>query len=69
MYFIKLTIISLPQHLNVQDLVWQIFSEFITSEKKIGPDIAVVLIAHRTPHLTSFGSTLCVSVLLLDVIL
>jgi hypothetical protein len=69
MYFIKLTLISLPQHLNIQNLVWQIFSEFITSEKKIGPDIAVVLIAHCTPDLTSFGSTLCVSMLLLDIIL
>ena len=49
--------------------MWQVFSEFITPEKKIGPDIVVVLIAHCTPHFTSFGSTLCISVLLLDIIL
>jgi hypothetical protein len=69
MYFVKLTLTSLPQHLNVQNLVWQIFSEFIMSEKKIGPDIVVMLTANCTPHLTSFGSTLCISVLLLDILL
>ena len=57
MYSVKLILISLPQHLNVQNLVWQIFSEFVMSEKKIGPDIVVVLIAHCMPHLTSCGST------------
>jgi hypothetical protein len=45
------------------------FSEFFMPEKKIGPGIVIVLIAHCTPHFTSFGSTLCVSVLLLDIIL
>jgi hypothetical protein len=49
--------------------VWQIFSEFFMPEKKIGPGIVIVLIAHCTPHFTSFGSTLCISVLLLDIIL